>query len=107
MKTVTDLTKLTLAEAREGLRRKQFSATELTQAFLDAIEAGNKSLNAYVLPTPEHALAQAKASDARLPRARRARSKACRSASRTSTAPRACARRRAPTSSTISRRPTS
>jgi aspartyl-tRNA(Asn)/glutamyl-tRNA(Gln) amidotransferase subunit A len=63
---VTDLTKLTLAEARAGLAKKQFSSTELTQAFLDAIEAGNRALNAYVLPTPEHALAQAKASDARL-----------------------------------------
>jgi aspartyl-tRNA(Asn)/glutamyl-tRNA(Gln) amidotransferase subunit A len=63
---VAELTKLTLTEAREGLRQKQFSSTELTQAFLDAIEAGNKSLNAYVLPTPEHALAQAKVSDSRL-----------------------------------------
>ena len=63
---VTDLTKLTLTEAREGLRTKDFSATEITRAFLDAIEAGNAALNAYVLPTPEHALAQAKASDARL-----------------------------------------
>src|SRR5436190_8396881 len=66
MKAVTELTKLTLADAREGLRRRQFSSTELTRAFLDAIEAGNKSLNAYVLPTPERALAQAKLSDARL-----------------------------------------
>ena len=63
---MTDLTKLTLAGAREGLRQKQFSATELAQAFLAAIEAGNKPLNAYVLPTPERALAQAKDSDARL-----------------------------------------
>ena len=63
---MAELTKLTLAEARDGLRSKQFSATELARAFLDAIEAGNKALNAYVLPTPEHALAQAKASDARL-----------------------------------------
>ena len=63
---MTDLTKLTLAEARAGLAKKQFSSTELTQAFLDAIEAGNRALNAYVLPTPEHALAQAKDSDARL-----------------------------------------
>jgi aspartyl-tRNA(Asn)/glutamyl-tRNA(Gln) amidotransferase subunit A len=39
---VSDLTKLTLADAREGLRGKQFSATELAQAFLAAIEAGNK-----------------------------------------------------------------
>jgi len=63
---VTELTKLTLTEARQGLQKKAFSSTELTQAFLDAIDAGNKSLNAYVLPTPEHALAQAKLSDGRL-----------------------------------------
>src|SRR5262245_17538818 len=63
---MNDLTRLTLAQAREGLAAKRFSATELTAAFLQAIEASNKSLNAYVLATPEHALAQAKASDARL-----------------------------------------
>ncbi len=63
---MTDLTKLTLAGAREGLREKQFSSVELTQAFLAAIEAGNKHLNAYVLPTPEIALRQARDSDARL-----------------------------------------
>jgi aspartyl-tRNA(Asn)/glutamyl-tRNA(Gln) amidotransferase subunit A len=63
---VAELTKLTLAEAREGLKAKQFSSTELTQALLDAIEAGNAALNAYVLPTPEIAQRQAKASDARL-----------------------------------------
>jgi aspartyl-tRNA(Asn)/glutamyl-tRNA(Gln) amidotransferase subunit A len=63
---MTDLTKLTLAEARAGLQAKRFSATELTQAFLKAIEAGNGALNAYVLTTPERALAQAKESDARL-----------------------------------------
>jgi aspartyl-tRNA(Asn)/glutamyl-tRNA(Gln) amidotransferase subunit A len=63
---VTELTRLTLAEAREGLRKKDFSATELTQAFLAAIESANAALNAYVLPTPEVALAQAKESDKRL-----------------------------------------
>ncbi len=63
---MTDLTTLTLAEARDGLKKKSFSAAELTQAFIDAIEAGNGALNAYVLPTPEHALAQAIAADARL-----------------------------------------
>src|SRR5262245_31142014 len=65
-KRVAELTKLTLAEAREGLAAKRFSSSELTRAFLGAIEACNKHLNAYVLPTPERALAQAKASDARL-----------------------------------------
>jgi aspartyl-tRNA(Asn)/glutamyl-tRNA(Gln) amidotransferase subunit A len=63
---LTDLTTLTLTEARDGLKKKSFTATELTEAFIKAIETGNGALNAYVLPTPEHALAQAKASDARL-----------------------------------------
>jgi aspartyl-tRNA(Asn)/glutamyl-tRNA(Gln) amidotransferase subunit A len=63
---VTDLTKLTLAEARAGLAKKDFSSVELTQAHLDAIERANGALNAYVLVTGEHALAQAKAADARL-----------------------------------------
>ncbi len=63
---MTDLTKLTLAAARDGLKAKTFTSTELTQAFLAAIEKANPALNAYVLPTPEHALAQAKDSDARL-----------------------------------------
>jgi len=63
---VKDLTKLTLAEARAGLVKKDFSSVELTQAHLDAIEQANGALNAYVLVTGEHALAQAKAADARL-----------------------------------------
>jgi aspartyl-tRNA(Asn)/glutamyl-tRNA(Gln) amidotransferase subunit A len=62
---MSDLTTLSLAEARAGLVAGRFSATELTSAFLDAIEASNKSLNVYVLPTPEHALARAKLSEAR------------------------------------------
>ncbi len=63
---MTDLTRMTLAEARDGLARKAFTSTELTQAFQAAIAKGNAALNAYILSTPEHALAQAKASDARL-----------------------------------------
>ena len=63
---MNDLTKLTLTEARDGLSKKQFSATELTKAFLSGIEAANGALNAYVLVTPEHALAQAAESDKRI-----------------------------------------
>ncbi len=63
---MTDLTKLTLAEARDGLVAKKFTSTELTQAFIKAIDAANPHLNTFVLPTPDHALAQAKASDIRL-----------------------------------------
>ncbi len=63
---MTDLTKLTLSQARDGLAKKSFSATELTNAFIDRIEKANAAINAYVLPTPEHARAQAAESDKRL-----------------------------------------
>jgi aspartyl-tRNA(Asn)/glutamyl-tRNA(Gln) amidotransferase subunit A len=63
---VTDLTKLTLAEARDGLVKKTFKAAELTDAFISAIDKANPALNAYVLQTPDHARAQAKDSDKRL-----------------------------------------
>ncbi|MFM2421989.1 MAG: glutamyl-tRNA(Asn/Gln) amidotransferase, subunit [Pseudomonadota bacterium] len=63
---MTDLTALTLTEARDGLKKKAFTALELTNAFLTAIEKGNGQLNAYVLPTPDKAREMAKASDARL-----------------------------------------
>ncbi len=63
---MTDLTKLTLAEARDGLEAKTFSSVELTDAFLSAIGKANPAINAYVLVTPEHARAQAKDSDRRI-----------------------------------------
>jgi aspartyl-tRNA(Asn)/glutamyl-tRNA(Gln) amidotransferase subunit A len=64
---MTDLTSLTLAEARDGLRAKAFSATELTRAHVAAVEAA-RQLNAYVLETPDSALAAAAVSDERLGR---------------------------------------
>lgn len=62
---MTDLTDLTLAEARDGLKAKSFSAVELTTAHIRAVERA-RPLNAFVLETPDHALAQARASDERL-----------------------------------------
>ncbi|MFN7056143.1 Asp-tRNA(Asn)/Glu-tRNA(Gln) amidotransferase subunit GatA [Hyphomonas sp.] len=62
---MTDLTDLTLAAALDGLKAKQFSAVEITAAFIRAIEA-SRVLNAYIVETPEKALEMAKASDARL-----------------------------------------
>ncbi len=62
---MTDLTDLTISEASAGLRARSFSAVELTEAHLAAIEAANLAINAYVLPTPERALDMAKASDGR------------------------------------------
>ncbi|WP_183430289.1 Asp-tRNA(Asn)/Glu-tRNA(Gln) amidotransferase subunit GatA [Mesorhizobium sp. RMAD-H1] len=63
---MTDLTALTIAEARNKLKAKEITATELTEAYLGAIEAANDTLNAYVAVTPEKARDMAKASDARL-----------------------------------------
>ena len=62
---MTDLTSLTLAQAREALRKKEFSATELAEAHLAAVEQA-RALNAFVVETPERARAMAGASDARL-----------------------------------------
>ncbi|MDB5493591.1 MAG: gatA [Phenylobacterium sp.] len=61
---MSQLTSLTLKAALDGLEAKTFSSAELTQAHVDAVEAA-RALNAYVLETPEQALAMAKASDAR------------------------------------------
>ncbi len=63
---MTDLTKFTIAEAREKLGAKEFTALELTDAYLAAIDAANETLNAYVAVTPEKAREMAKASDERL-----------------------------------------
>jgi aspartyl-tRNA(Asn)/glutamyl-tRNA(Gln) amidotransferase subunit A len=62
---MSELTSLTLKGALDGLKAREFSAVEIAQAHLDAIAAA-RSLNAYVLETPEKALAMAEASDARL-----------------------------------------
>ncbi|HEY8383632.1 MAG TPA: Asp-tRNA(Asn)/Glu-tRNA(Gln) amidotransferase subunit GatA [Microvirga sp.] len=62
---MTDLTRLTLADARDGLVKKTFSATEIAKAHIAAIEQA-RALNAYVLETPERALDMAKASDERI-----------------------------------------
>ena len=57
-------TDLTIAEARDGLAKKEFSSRELTEAHIAAVEAA-RDLNAFILETPERALADAEASDAR------------------------------------------
>src|SRR3954465_10513564 len=62
---MTDLTSLTLAEARNRLRKKEITALELTDAHIAAVEKA-RALNAYVLETPDQARDMARASDARL-----------------------------------------
>ena len=56
---------LTVAAARDALRKRELSAVDLTMACLTAMDAGD-GLNAFVHKTPEIALAQARAADTRL-----------------------------------------
>jgi aspartyl-tRNA(Asn)/glutamyl-tRNA(Gln) amidotransferase subunit A len=62
---MSDLTDLTLAEARDAVAARKISSHELTSAFINAMEAA-RPLNAYITETPEHALEMAAASDARV-----------------------------------------
>src|SRR4030081_1314371 len=62
---MTDLTCLTLAEARAGLANKSFTSLELTDAHLEAIEAA-RALNAFVMETPDQARAMAREADAKI-----------------------------------------
>ena len=61
---MASLTSLTLKGALDGLASGAFSAVELTQAHVEAVEAA-RPLNAFVLETPEKALEMARASDYR------------------------------------------
>ena len=65
---MNELVSLSIAGIREGLKNRDFSALELTDAYLAAIEAANPFLNAYIVVTAEQARAMAKESDARLKR---------------------------------------
>ncbi|MBQ3039107.1 MAG: Asp-tRNA(Asn)/Glu-tRNA(Gln) amidotransferase subunit GatA [Alphaproteobacteria bacterium] len=56
---------LTLTEALKKLNSGEISAVELTRAYLDRIEKYGADLNCYITTTPERALADAAASDAR------------------------------------------
>jgi aspartyl-tRNA(Asn)/glutamyl-tRNA(Gln) amidotransferase subunit A len=60
-----DLTALTIAQARDALTKKSVTAAEIADAHIKAIEEA-RSLNAYVLETPDIARKMAKESDARI-----------------------------------------
>jgi len=61
---MSELTKLTISAARDALRKGEVTSAQLTEACLTAID-GADALNAFVHKTPEIAMAQAKAADAR------------------------------------------
>jgi aspartyl-tRNA(Asn)/glutamyl-tRNA(Gln) amidotransferase subunit A len=62
---MSDLTNLTIAEARDGLTKKAFKATELVEAHIKAVEKA-RALNAFVTETPDLARAAASESDKRI-----------------------------------------
>ena len=62
---MAELTELTLAQVQAGLRQGAFSAVELIEAYLAAIERA-RVLNAYIADTLETARAMAAESDQRL-----------------------------------------
>ena len=61
---MSNLRKLTIEQAKEGLKAKKFSAKELTQSYIDA--AARSTSNSFITLTPEVALKQAEASDKRI-----------------------------------------
>ena len=61
---MSELTKLTIAAARDAIAEGELTAQELTEAHVAAVEKA-RALNAFVVETPERALEMAKAADAR------------------------------------------
>jgi aspartyl-tRNA(Asn)/glutamyl-tRNA(Gln) amidotransferase subunit A len=59
---VSELTSKTIAELRDGIRGREFSAREVAEAYNSAVAAA-RGLNAYTLETPDDALAAAEAAD--------------------------------------------
>ncbi|WP_242117687.1 Asp-tRNA(Asn)/Glu-tRNA(Gln) amidotransferase subunit GatA [Sphingomonas lacusdianchii] len=59
---MSNLTDLGVAAIRDGVRGGEFSARDVADAFIDAVAAA-KPLNAFLVETPDHALAAAKVAD--------------------------------------------
>ncbi len=59
---MTNLTDLGIAAIRDGFRKGDFSARDVASAFNDAVAAA-KPLNAFIVETPDHALAAADQAD--------------------------------------------
>lgn len=62
---MSELTQKTVYELSEGLRTKEYSSKELTQAYLDRIAEKDKDIGAYITVTAEAAMESAKAFDER------------------------------------------
>ena len=63
---MTDLTKLTISQLRDGFKSGDFTSVEATDAYISAIEDSNEAFNAYIAQTPEIARDAARQSDAKI-----------------------------------------
>ncbi|MFA5232480.1 MAG: Asp-tRNA(Asn)/Glu-tRNA(Gln) amidotransferase subunit GatA [Candidatus Paceibacterota bacterium] len=63
---MSELTKLTIEQLHQGLKAKDFSSTELTQAFLKEVEKKDKDIGAFLTLMPESALEQAEEADRKI-----------------------------------------
>ena len=59
---MADVTDLGVAALRDGIRTGEFSAREVADAFIVKVSAA-KQLNAFIVETPEHAIAAAREAD--------------------------------------------
>lgn len=59
---MTDVTTLGVAAIRDGVRSGEFTAVEVADAFITKVSAA-KQLNAFIVETPDHAIAAARAAD--------------------------------------------
>ncbi|MBI5222526.1 MAG: Asp-tRNA(Asn)/Glu-tRNA(Gln) amidotransferase subunit GatA, partial [Candidatus Magasanikbacteria bacterium] len=57
------LNELTIQQARDGLKKGEFTSVELTQACLKRIKERNKDINAFISVFEEQALEEAKKAD--------------------------------------------
>ena len=58
---MNELRRLSITEMHDGLRRRDFSAVELVETHVNAVE--NEQLNAFVTKTPEIVIKAAKIAD--------------------------------------------
>jgi len=63
---MSDLTKLTIVQAHEGLKKKEFTSVDLTKAYLENIKKFDKEINAFLFVDEKGALEQAKVADVKI-----------------------------------------
>jgi aspartyl-tRNA(Asn)/glutamyl-tRNA(Gln) amidotransferase subunit A len=67
---MSEITELSIAQQAAAIKARKISPVELAKAYLARIDTYNDKVNAFVTPTPEIALKEAKASEAAIMRGR-------------------------------------